>query len=111
MQHTTDKRNRKPGGRELWVGLAVIAVTIVPFAVGALFGVYSFVWWGALSSYLGLSWLVPGAALGVAGARHAWLLGARHPDAIGVAVGVLATIVLLVIDGVLLVAAGPSWSS
>ena len=63
-------RQRVPRGPFAFAGAALVAVTLIPLALGAALDIYPFLYWGVLSAYLGLSWAAPGGLLGLAAAQR-----------------------------------------
>jgi hypothetical protein len=65
--------------------------------VGGALDVSPLVWWGIVSAYLGISWIVPGACAGAAAAQWGKDRGVRRPNAAGFTVGTIVTVSLLIL--------------
>jgi hypothetical protein len=61
-------------------------------------------WWGVVSSYLGISWLVPGACAGAAATQWGKDRGVKRPNALGFIAGPIVTAGLLVLVAVTIAA-------
>jgi hypothetical protein len=85
----------------LRTALTVVVVTWLPGWIGGVLALPLFRWWGVISGYAGLSWLLPGFLVGLAAARVARRGGLRLDSAVGVMVGGPAVIVLLIGAGYL----------
>ena len=91
-----------PRGPFAFAGAALVAVTLIPLALGAALDIYPFLYWGVLSAYLGLSWAAPGGLLGLAAAQRAERAGGRLINTLGISVGLVTGIGLLVVVATLL---------
>jgi hypothetical protein len=94
----------------MWAALLCGACTWVPLAVGVAFDVHAFLWWGVVSAYLGISWVVPGALFGAAVTQRAKERDRRHANVLGFGIGIPAGIACLVGVAFLLAAFAASTS-
>lgn len=89
-------------------GVAAVAVTLIPNALGLVFDIYLLHYWGVLSLFVGVSWLVPGVLLGVA----IWLRKERagrraFKRAVSITAGIVAAVGLLAASVILLALGTP----
>jgi hypothetical protein len=82
--------------RLLRAAAVVVCFTWLPGVVGSALGLGALTWWGTRSGYLGLSWLVPGALVGLAAARAARSHGLPGSEAAGWLTGACAAALFLV---------------
>jgi hypothetical protein len=99
-------RSLSTRGRYLVAAAACLAVTWLPLLIGVGLHLFPFAFWGVLSGYLGLSWLLPGVFVGFAAVSWAKDHNREHPKAVGAAVGVAAGAVAIIGFSVLLAALG-----
>jgi hypothetical protein len=92
--------------RDRWAlaAAACLVATFPALVVGGALGVFALEWWGVVSAFLGISWLVPGACAGAAATQWGKDRGSRHPNALGFTVGPIVTVTLLVLVAVILAA-------
>jgi len=74
----------------------LVAVTWIPGSLGGAFHAAFFESWGVWAGYIGASWGIPAALVGLATARWARDRGSARAVAWGWAVGSTAAVVLLV---------------
>ena len=83
--------------RWAFAAVACVVATFPALVVGRAFDVFPLVWWGVVTAYLGISWLVPGACAGAAAAQWGKDWGKKRPNALGFTVGPAVTVGLLVL--------------
>jgi biotin transporter BioY len=93
-------------GRFALAATACVSATWLPLLIGAGLDLDPFRYWGVLSGYLGISWLLPGVFAGIATAEWARGRGRQRPKAVGIAVGIGAGVGLIVGWASLMVALG-----
>jgi len=97
---------RSVRARDRWaLGAAVCLVATFPaLVVGGVLEVFALEWWGVVTAFLGISWLVPGACAGAAATQWGKDRGSRHPNALGFTVGPIVTVTLLVLVAIIIAA-------
>jgi hypothetical protein len=98
----TDSAARRSVAPFLIVAAVALAVTWIPLAAYELWLRSRGVWtewgddWLGITTYFGVSWLVPGVMLGWAAATEARNRGLTHPTRLGWAAGIAVAVVLMI---------------
>ena len=80
----------------LGVASFLVAITLVPFLIGAVLDVYALIFWGVLTAYTGVAWVFPAVFVWLGTNRRLQERGVRRHKLLAVVTSMAVALALLV---------------